>query len=219
MIATEAFYSKLVFLVEGVSEELFYKALAEKLSIDLDRLNISIINVDGVGFKPYISLLKSLEIQFVIRTDNDIFKIQGREAYRFSGIKRCIDYYKRFFEKCDELDELLNVSEDKLEGFASLIPPQENKEVAQKISLMLEKYDIFIANIDLENDLFSALSEEQKNNTKYSFDQNFIANFQKRKATNMFNFLQDCPNLLENLEKYDLSKPLLRCQEIMDGSS
>ena len=31
--------------------------------------------VDGIGFKPFINILNSLEIEWVLRTDNDIFQI------------------------------------------------------------------------------------------------------------------------------------------------
>jgi len=35
---------------------LFYNALAKALNIDLDRLNISILSVEGLGFKLYVDV-------------------------------------------------------------------------------------------------------------------------------------------------------------------
>jgi len=61
-LSAEVFFSDGVFLVEGISEVLFYNALAKELSIDLDRLNISIIAVEGVGFKPYVAVCNALNI-------------------------------------------------------------------------------------------------------------------------------------------------------------
>jgi putative ATP-dependent endonuclease of OLD family len=90
IIPAEAFFSDVVFLVEGISEELFYKTLSTQLKVDLDRLNISILMVDGVGFSTFIKILNSLNIEWVLRTDNDIFKIPKKEEYRFAGIQRCI---------------------------------------------------------------------------------------------------------------------------------
>ena len=53
-LSAETFFSDGVFLVEGTSEVLFYTALARELKLDLDRHNISILSVEGVGFKPYV---------------------------------------------------------------------------------------------------------------------------------------------------------------------
>ena len=72
-LSAEVFFADGVFLVEGTSEVLFYNALAKALSIDLDRLNISIISVEGIGFKPYVAVCNALNIPWVLRTDNDIF--------------------------------------------------------------------------------------------------------------------------------------------------
>ncbi|WP_307443107.1 ATP-dependent endonuclease [Paenibacillus sp. V4I3] len=65
--------------------------LALALGIELDRLNISILSVEGVGFHKYIELFDNLGIPWVIRTDNDYqlvsAKIQGN-YYRLSGMQR-----------------------------------------------------------------------------------------------------------------------------------
>ncbi len=62
ILPAEAFFAKCVFLVEGPSEMLFYTVLAEKLSIDLDFYNISILAVDGIAFKVYTTILDAMEI-------------------------------------------------------------------------------------------------------------------------------------------------------------
>ena len=74
ILPTEAFFSDCVFLVEGPSEVLFYHALAEQVKIDLDFQNISILSVDGIAFSVYVKILDALEIPWVLRTDNDVFK-------------------------------------------------------------------------------------------------------------------------------------------------
>lgn len=75
-LSAETFFSDGVFLVEGTSEVLFYTALARELKLDLDRHNISILSVEGVGFKPYVAICNALNISWVLRTDNDIFSKQ-----------------------------------------------------------------------------------------------------------------------------------------------
>ena len=72
LITGSMFFSSGVFLVEGVSELLIYKYISSKLDINLEKYNIMIVPVDGIGFKPYAKLLDRLSIPYAVRTDNDI---------------------------------------------------------------------------------------------------------------------------------------------------
>ena len=56
ILPAEAFFASAVLLVEGPSEMLFYNVLAEKIGVDLDALNISILSVDGIQFDVYIKI-------------------------------------------------------------------------------------------------------------------------------------------------------------------
>jgi len=217
IIPAEAFFSHVVLLVEGPSEELFYRSLADKIGVDLDRLNISVLMVDGVGFKPYISLLHSLGIDYVVRTDNDIFKIPGHEAYRFAGVQRGVEIYRAFFEKDVEFETLLQQYESRLKGFSDLRPPPESLEAARKIVQMLEKFDIFVAGADLEHDLHRALGKTISDFFGIAGDSEIVRQMQKRKATFMFAFLREHSDALGDLKDDPLAKPLLRCQEIMEA--
>lgn len=87
-ISSEVFFSSGVFLVEGPSERIFYTALAHALDEDVDRLNISILSVDGVGFGPYVRVCSSLGIPYALRTDNDIFKVAKTESWRAAAVSR-----------------------------------------------------------------------------------------------------------------------------------
>jgi len=217
IIPAEAFFSHLVLLVEGPSEELFYKALADKIGVDLDRLNISILMVDGIGFQPYISLLHSLRIDYVVRTDNDIFKVPKQEAYRLAGVQRGVEVYRTFSEKDDEFEALLQQCESKLEGFSAPQPPPENLEAAKGIIQMLEKFDIFVAGVDLENDLHSALGKITSEFFGVTENAEIVQQMQRRKATSMFAFLREHSDALSCLEDDLLAKPLLRCKQIMEA--
>jgi putative ATP-dependent endonuclease of the OLD family len=141
------------------------------MHIDLDRLNISILPVDGIGFKPYISLLASLNIDWVVRTDNDVFKIPKKDEHRFSGIKRGISLYRDYYENNDVLEKLLDDKEDRLSGFV-LPVPEENLVVAKEFINVLEEFDIFLANKDLENDLLDALGDVLRKYLRKSEDYN-----------------------------------------------
>ena len=90
VIPAEAFFSDYAILVEGPSELLLYKTLATQLGLDLDRLNISVLSVEGVDFVTYIRILNAMCIEWSMRTDNDVMKIPKKDEYRFAGIERAL---------------------------------------------------------------------------------------------------------------------------------
>jgi len=217
IIPAEAFYSHLILLVEGTSEVMFYRNLAPAIGIDPDRLNISILSVSGIGFKPYIILLNSLSIGYVIRTDNDVFRIPRREAYRLAGVERGIEIYRGFCREDSEFEALLQKHEGELQGFPTCVPPTENKTAATAISGMLEKFNIFVADDDLEHDLHDALGEVTSAFFGQDADGETVRQMQKRKATSMFGFLLEHSNELARLRDHSLAKPLLRCQRMAES--
>ena len=155
IISTEAFYSNVVFLVEGQSEILFYKALAKAIDIDLDRLNISILMVDGIGFQPYIRVLELLQIPWVMRTDNDIFETPPRSGkFRYAGIQRSLTIYEKFRQE----DTYSPNIEEAIKNIKNFTKPIEIlvKESAQTLIEFLEPFDIFISKNDLEQDLVNS---------------------------------------------------------------
>lgn len=216
IIPAEAFFSSVVLLVEGASEELFYKALARQIDIDLDRHNISVLMVDGIGFRPFISLLRALGIDVVIRTDNDIIKIPNREEFRFAGIQRGIELYRSYFMRDEMFDELLSEHEQKLKGFPTEEPPEDSREIAKLIKENLEKHGIYISDVDLETDLAnSELRETLNGYYRNEETSEVVVQMQKRKATFMFSFLRGNCESLGCLAVSPLSKPLIRCQEVV----
>ena len=217
IIPAEAFFSDVVLLVEGVSEELFYKTLSTQLKIDLDRLNISILMVDGIGFSTFIKILNSLGIEWVLRTDNDIFKIPKKEEYRFAGIQRCISLCRDYFQKDETTDNLLKENEGNLKGFDNPNPAEANIKSASIIIKDLERYKIYLSNKDLENDLFNTDIKEdlEKHFSDIDVDE-IITAMQKRKASFMYDFLRNNKESLKKLSNDPLAKPLLKCKEIIE---
>ncbi|XMO86617.1 AAA family ATPase [Algibacter sp. AS12] len=212
IISAEAFFSDVVFLVEGPSEDLFYKTLSKQIDIDLDRLNISVLMVDGIGFKTYINILNSLDIDWVLRTDNDIFKVPKKDEYRFAGVQRCISYYKEFFISDKETDKLLLEHENNLQ-WSTPNPEIVNIESAKIITKDLENYGMFLSFNDLENDFFnSSLNSEIKDFFSDIDETEIVSGMQKRKATFMFNFLKNNTKSLSKLKDDNISKPLLECK-------
>ncbi len=217
IIPAEAFFSDVVFLVEGVSEELFYKTLSTQLKIDLDRLNISILMVDGVGFSTFIRILNSLNIEWVLRTDNDIFKIPKKEEYRYAGIQRCISICREYFQKDETTDNLLKENETNLQGFVNPNPDEINIKSASIIIKDLERYKIYLSNKDLENDLFNTgIKDDLKNHFSDIDETEIISEMQKRKASFMYDFLRSNKESLAKLAKDPIAKPLLKCKKVIE---
>jgi putative ATP-dependent endonuclease of the OLD family len=222
IIPAEAFFSNVVLLVEGQSELLFYKALADALEVDLDRMNISVLMVDGVGFDYYIDVLSNLEIDFVVRTDNDFFKLPHKDTYWFAGIKRCIKIYRTFYEEDEEMENLLTQEETLTEVPFDI--PHEIMQFTNKLCEELEHFSIFLAEKDLENDLKnSPVSGQLKKYFGSLFEENddpeIIKEMQKKKATFMFNFINDPNTDLSVLKNHTLAKPLLKCVELVEEQS
>mgnify|MGYP000447099153 FL=1 len=53
-------------------------------------MNISVLSVDGVDFETYCKVLNAMEIEWALRTDNDITKIPKKDEYRYAGIERAV---------------------------------------------------------------------------------------------------------------------------------
>ena len=211
----------LFFLVEGISEVLFYKALAKQVGIDLDQLNISVLMVDGIGFKPYVSLLKSLAIPFVIRTDNDVFKIPNKDTFRLAGIQRAVEIVEDFYDECEEFSSLQS-KKDLLSGFGEPIIPDDVKEYATELCDHLENRGIFLAKKDLEHDMYTAIKEDILNYFDLTEEEDIVSKMQENKAVFMFDFIQKKENEFNKLAGTDLEKPLLLCKKIaekMHGTS
>lgn len=215
IIPSEAFFSDVVLLIEGPSEDLFYRTLSKQIGIDLDKLNISVLMVDGIGFSTYVQILNALEIDWVLRTDNDIIKIPRKEEYRFAGVQRCISLYKKYCASDDETEKILEKNESLLKGFESQSPPVKNVEGSKKIIADLEAYNMFISSVDLENDIFN--SELKQEIIDYFVDlkaHEIVPAMQKRKASFMYSFLKSRKDKLIILKDKNIAKPLVACQEI-----
>ncbi|QQQ72368.1 MULTISPECIES: ATP-dependent nuclease [Chryseobacterium] len=216
IIPAEAFFSTAVLLVEGPSEEILYKTLAKQLDIDLDRLNISILMVDGVGFETYIKILDSLKIDWVLRTDNDIFKIPKKTQWRFAGIHRCISILNNY----DEHEETVKILDENLPFLTwgeDCTPKKINLDSANTVIEELEAYDMYISAKDLESDMLnSPIIEELKKYYKSDNLDILILKMQKRKAIMMYEFLRNNKDSLKKLKDHSIARPLLRCIELVN---
>ncbi|MFR2393432.1 MAG: ATP-dependent nuclease [Varibaculum cambriense] len=169
-ISSEVFFSSGVFLVEGPSERIFYTALAHALDEDVNRLNISILSVDGVGFGPYVRVCSSLGIPYALRTDNDIFKVAKTESWRAAGVQRLASIADEYVED-EDLKDLIAEHGADLAWNVSPAPPETSKEAMEVLASSFAEHGLFLSeHDDLEDDLvhgplFEELSEHFNRDT------------------------------------------------------
>lgn len=206
VMSAEVLFSSGVFLVEGVSEVMLFKALAQELSLDLDRFNISILAVEGVGFKPYIHLLDELSIPWVLRTDNDVFS-KNNESY-YAGISRALGILEEFGEAFD--------GDSYIEPWSSTRIPDAAKQKNKMICKKLQDKNIYLSNEDLENDLArSPIGKDLKEYYKVRRVNQVVKKMQQRKAENMFQFLSERQKCLKKLNQSDIVAPLRKLREMV----
>ena len=104
LIATrsEILFAKGIIFVEGDAEEALVPSFAELLEQDLDGLGITVCNVAGTNFNPYVKLAEGLGIPFTVITDWD--PLDGTKPAL--GRARCVGIWDSFCEVNTELDIL-----------------------------------------------------------------------------------------------------------------
>lgn len=212
-LSAEVFFSDGVFLVEGTSEVLMYNALAKALSIDLDRLNISILSVEGIGFKPYVAICNALNIPWVLRTDNDIFSkpTNNPTKHYYAGISRIMGILKDVHDGtnnnlCDYWDQ--HQSEN--EWTYRTDPPVSATTLNSHIRTEAVTYGLYVSNVDLETDLASG--PLQTILLKYYNKRTvgtLVKAMQTKKAENMVRFLSQNHSSLSCLSGDNIVLPLI----------
>lgn len=70
----EIYFGKGIILAEGITEEYFVPAAAILQSTPLDDYGIVVCNIDSTNFKPYVQLLNTLNIPWILFTDGDYYE-------------------------------------------------------------------------------------------------------------------------------------------------
>lgn len=141
---TELMFSKGVILVEGIVEQILITTYVRLFNTSLDKLGISIININGINFAPYVRLLgeHGFDIPIAIVTDGDPLHNEGSDSDPTNennipaGLKRGMS-----------LAELLNPMQANLIDLNS--PHGEIRE-------LLAQVGIFVGNHTVEIDLLEA---------------------------------------------------------------
>lgn len=139
---SEAIFANKVLLVEGPSEYMLFSKILSVIHPFYEADGIYILPVDGVGFSIYFTILDELNIFNVVKTDNDLRKVKGKDTYSVLGFSRCNNYINKKLLPTKQLQE--NSISAKRDLYNA------NKEKLDKIR---SKYKIFLSKVDLENDL------------------------------------------------------------------
>ena len=210
-LSAETFFSDGVFLVEGTSEALLYTALAKEIGLELDRHNISILSVEGIGFKPYVAVCNALHIPWVLRTDNDIFskpKNAPTKKY-FAGISRIMGIVEGIGDNDSGLLDYWKSHNSENEWDKDTEVPDTAKSLNSYIKTSAEQMGIYLSENDLENDLAdSALSKVLEKHYGKSGHDALVRSMQKKKAENMLDFINNNYKELSILKGCKIAAPL-----------
>lgn len=211
-LSAECFFASGVFLVEGASEVLFYTALSNAINVDLDRLNITILSVEGVGFKPYIAVCDALNIPWVMRTDNDVFAKPSKKPEKnyYAGVSRIMGILSQIENADNELIQYWAEHNKENEWAYKTKPTTQAMGLNKYIRENITSYGIYLSNVDLETDLAqSSLYAILKKYYGKRTESSLVKAMQKYKAKNMMNFLSEKHSELGILSEDDISKPLI----------
>lgn len=157
-VSEAIFYNK-VFLVEGPSEKILFESILSINNVFIEEHGGYILNIRGIGFKPYFNLLTGIGINVFVRTDNDAKPNKsGEQDYKFTGVKRLIDLFNnnkhvlKYIDKWSEgvhYEKVVNDLETQKENIYT-----NNQDIKE-----LRKQNLFISRNDLEHDMVLASNE------------------------------------------------------------
>ena len=183
----EAIFADKVLLVEGPSENVLFGKVLSEVNPFYEADGIYILPVGGFGFEPYYSILDALEICNIIKTDNDLRKIKGKEKYSVLGFSRLNNYIGKKELPIDAIEE------NGVEAKRNLY--DKNKS---KLDQIRSEYSLYLSRCSLEEDLDEVIHDKM---IKYLPDAD----------GDVIGYLQDAKNnhmvkLVEKLTKADCKK-------------
>lgn len=195
---SEAIFYDKVILVEGMSEQVLFECVLFQIDRYYESKGISIISIEGIGFTPYIQILSSLGIELIIKTDNDITKVNSKseeacyQALGFSRVNKIMKEIKEIEYSIDyNLPRKKKLSKDKstVEGRQKLY--DDNKE---KLDNIRSNYKIHLSHSGFEEDLYECMGERLIELTGNKDPVKFLQTKKKNNMVELVNKLEpdDC---------------------------
>lgn len=154
---SEAIFADKVLLVEGDSEEvLFEKILSTKYAF-YEADGIYILKVNGIGFKPYIKILRQLNIPCVVKTDNDLRKSK-ESKYEVIGFRRVNEIIKMMHN--DKGDYLPSDDIEDPNADISKVKRDIYELNRDKLDSIRQEFHIYLSRVSLEEDLDEVIHQK-----------------------------------------------------------
>lgn len=210
---SNALFYENVLLIEGPSERILFEKILDEVNPDYEQQGGYILQVSGTYFKTYIRALKGLDIKVIVKTDNDLRGKKGNiQEYELLGINRCCDLIN--IDKIENIIMPFNSEtkkEDKLTKLKS-----KKKELYKEHESLINKFkqnNIYLSEIDLENDLFSIIGPKMSEYLQKE-EHKVVLYLQDRKLFNMVELIEhltfdDCEAVYED-EKFKCLKEMVR---------
>ncbi|CEQ06502.1 SMC domain-containing protein [[Clostridium] sordellii] len=170
-LATALFAEK-VLLVEGPSEKVLFEKVLEKVYPTYELEGGYILEVSGIKFKPYVDVLKGLNITPIVKTDNDLKAKKGNQIkFDLIGITRCLNIMGI---KEHELVEPVEIDYFYINDKGNRVyknKVKNNMIIKKKIEIFnnfkdhIESFkhnNIYLSKIDLEHDLYEAIGKRME---------------------------------------------------------
>lgn len=187
----EAIFADKVLLVEGASECVLFGKVLSEINPFFEADGIYILPVGGFGFEPYFLILNALKIHNIIKTDNDLRKINGKEQYSVLGFSRLNKYIGKRLLPIKPIDKTGVDAKRKLY--------EQNKTTLDKIR---GKYSLYLSKCSLEEDLDEVIHDKM---VKYlpESDSDVIGYLQASKNNHMVELVEkltndDCKTIYEH---------------------
>ena len=187
----EAIFADRVLLVEGPSENVLFGKVLSEINSFYEADGIYILPVGGFGFKPYHQILEALQIDNIIKTDNDLRKIKGKEEYSVLGFSRLNTYIG------EKILPDAPIGESGVEAKRKLY--DDNREKLDKIR---NEYSLYLSRCSLEEDLDEVIHDQMASYLPDA-DGNPIAYLQDAKNNHMVELVEkltteDCRCIYEH---------------------
>lgn len=145
----EAIFADKVLLVEGPSENVLFSKVLSEINPFYEAEGIYILPVGGFGFEPYVNILDKLEIYNVIKTDNDLRKIKGKEKYSVLGFARLNKYIG------EELLPVTPIDENSVEAKRNLYDKYKTE-----LDQIRDESALYLSRCSLEEDLDEVIHDK-----------------------------------------------------------
>ena len=210
---SNALFYENVLLIEGPSERILFEKILDEVNPDYEQQGGYILQVSGTYFKTYIRALKSLDIKVIVKTDNDLRGKKGNiQEYELLGINRCCDLIN--MDKIENIIMPFNSETKREEKLTQL--KSKKKELYKEYESLINQFkqnNIYLSEIDLENDLFSIIGPKMSEYLQKE-EHKVVSYLQDRKLFNMVELIEhltfeDCEAVYED-EKFKCLREMVR---------